>query len=111
MSEKKRAAPVATARPEDAIAVSSAASSANKAAQSDSQRAAYIAALLDLFGIRCHELAHRVRAGVLSFIDAVDIAYEAAIWSGLSDAVGDDRVQAAMREAFMGVRKPKGDQS
>jgi hypothetical protein len=60
-------------------------------------------ALLDLFGTRCHELAERVRLGVLPFFEGVDLAYSAAIWSGLTDAVGDDAVQAVMAEAFMGV--------
>jgi hypothetical protein len=58
---------------------------------------------LDLFAVRCRDLRDRVMAGSIPFIDAVDIAYEAAIWSGLVDDVGDDRVQAAMALAFGAV--------
>jgi hypothetical protein len=60
---------------------------------------------LELFGVRCHELAQRVNAGTIGFIDAVDMGYSAAIWSGLGDEVGDDAVQKVMAEAFMGARK------
>jgi hypothetical protein len=60
---------------------------------------------LDLFGARCRELAERVNFGSISFIDAVDMAYSAAVWSGLADDLGDDAVLAVMRDAFMGVRR------
>jgi hypothetical protein len=60
---------------------------------------------LDLFGTRCHELAERVSAGVMPFVQAVDLAYEAAIWSGVCDSVGDDAVQKIMAEAFMGLQR------
>jgi hypothetical protein len=62
-------------------------------------------AALRLFNARCRMLADRVRAGVLPFIDAVDLGYESAVWSGLCDLVGDDRVQACMAEVFMGLRR------
>jgi hypothetical protein len=55
---------------------------------------------LELFAIRCSELADRVVAGNLAFIDAVDMGYSAAIWSGLVDGVGDDAVQKVMFAAF-----------
>ena len=42
----------------------------------------------------------------LNFIDAVDMAYDAATWSGLADAVGDDVVQETMARAFMKVSRP-----
>jgi hypothetical protein len=60
---------------------------------------------LELFGVRCHELAQRVNAGGISFVDGVDMAYSAAVWSGLADDVGDDAVQKVLRDAFMGLRK------
>jgi hypothetical protein len=66
-------------------------------------RAPYEATLLNLFDLRCRELAGRVRAGRLSIVDAVDMAYEAAIWSGLADGVGDDVVQHVLACAFMGL--------
>jgi hypothetical protein len=60
---------------------------------------------LELFGARCRELAQRVTDGRLGFAEGVDMAYTAAVWSGLGDEVGDDAVQNVMAEAFMGVRK------
>jgi hypothetical protein len=60
---------------------------------------------LALFSERARVLAERVAAGQLGFIDAVDMAYDAAIWSGLADSVGGDKVQAALAAAFMGVLK------
>jgi hypothetical protein len=56
-----------------------------------------------LFERRCKTLAGRVGCNQLNFIDAVDVAYDAATWSGLVDAVGDDVVQATMARAFMTV--------
>jgi hypothetical protein len=41
---------------------------------------------LDLFGARCHELIERINFGAISFIDGVDLAYSAALWSGLEAA-------------------------
>jgi hypothetical protein len=60
-------------------------------------------AQLELFAIRCSELADRVSAGKIKFIDAVDMAHSAAIWSGLVDGAGDDAVQVVMAAAFGGV--------
>ena len=57
---------------------------------------------LDLFHDRCCTLADRVIAGGIGFIDAVDLAYTAAQFSGLADRVGDDAVQAVMASAFIG---------
>jgi hypothetical protein len=65
----------------------------------EARRTVLESSMLRLFNTRCRELA------VLPFIDAVDLAYDAAIWSGLVDLVGDDRVQACMAEAFMGLRR------
>jgi hypothetical protein len=61
---------------------------------------------LILFEQRCQTLADRVGCQQLKFLDAVDLAYEAATWSGLVDAVGDDLVQATMANAFMKVCQP-----
>ena len=55
---------------------------------------------LELFAIRCRDLRDRVVRGDISFIEAVDMAYSAAIWSGLSDDLGDDTVQNVMAVAF-----------
>jgi hypothetical protein len=60
---------------------------------------------LVLFERRCQTLADRVGYQQLNFVDAVDLAYDAAIWSGLADAVGDDMVQATMANAFMKVHQ------
>jgi hypothetical protein len=59
-----------------------------------------LAILLD----RAQMMAARVRAGQVSFIDAVDMAYSAADMSGLIQHYGDDRIQAVLAQAFMGVR-------
>jgi hypothetical protein len=55
---------------------------------------------LDLFAVRCRDLRDRVVVGSINFLDAVDLAYEAAVWSGLADDVGDDVVQSVMAMAF-----------
>jgi len=57
---------------------------------------------LDLFATRCRDQVERVNAGKVPFIESVDLLYSAAVWSGLLDDVGDDAVQAVMRDAFMG---------
>jgi hypothetical protein len=55
---------------------------------------------LRLFEQRCREIVERLDAGLIGFIDAVDLAYSAAVWSGLADHVGDDVVQMVMARAF-----------
>ena len=60
---------------------------------------------LNLFALRCRDLRDRVVAGSIPFIDAVDMGYEAAVWSGLVDDVGDDAVQAVMALAFGTISK------
>jgi hypothetical protein len=42
----------------------------------------------------------------IAFLDAVDVAYEAAVWSGLTSTVGDDVVQATLAAAFANARRP-----
>ncbi len=61
---------------------------------------------LELLALRSLELADRVAAGEIAFLDAVDIAYEAAAWSGLTSTVGDDIVQATLAAAFANARRP-----
>jgi hypothetical protein len=56
---------------------------------------------LDLFAARCDELVERVNGNTIKFVDAVDMAYSAAVWSGLIDDLGDDAVQYVMARAFM----------
>lgn len=55
---------------------------------------------LELLALRCCDLSERVEANTISFLDAVDMAYSAAVWSGLIDSVGDDAVQKVMYAAF-----------
>ncbi len=59
---------------------------------------------LELLALRASELADRVAAGQLAFIDAVDLAYSAAQWSGLTETAGDDMVQKVLAAAFVGAR-------
>jgi hypothetical protein len=60
---------------------------------------------LDLLLDRASVLASRVEAGNLGFIEAVDMSYSAALWSGLIDRYGDDAIQQLLAAAFMHVRK------
>jgi hypothetical protein len=74
---------------------------------------------LEILALRCIELADRVAAGEIKFLDAVDLAYSAAIWadlpneieaSGLIDSkviTGDDIVQATLAAAFADARRPQ----
>lgn len=63
---------------------------------------------LRLFALRSRDLAGRVFNGSLRFIEAVDIGYEAAVWSGLVDLYGDDAVQEILADAFLGFRERRG---
>lgn len=60
---------------------------------------------LELFAIRCSELTDRVQRGEIGFIDAVDMAYSAAQWAGLTETAGDDAVQLVMAAGFQGKKK------
>jgi hypothetical protein len=62
---------------------------------------------VEILALRSLELADRVAAGEIAFLDAVDIAYEAAVWCGLTSTVGDDIVQATLAAAFANARSPK----
>ena len=61
---------------------------------------------LEILALRSLELADQVAAGQRKFIDAVDLAYEAAQWSGLIEAVVDDLVQFTLAAAFANARRP-----
>jgi hypothetical protein len=62
---------------------------------------------LEILAARSLDLAARVKAGEIEFIDAVDIAYEAACWAGLTETVGNDIVQTLLATAFAHVpRRP-----
>jgi hypothetical protein len=60
---------------------------------------------LEILSLRSLELADRVAAGDIALLDAVDMAYEAAVWAGLTETVGDDIVQTILAEAFRNVRR------
>jgi hypothetical protein len=73
---------------------------------------------LEIFAVRCIELGDRAAAGEIKFLDAVDLAYSAAIWADLPNAIeasglidiklvsGDDIVQATLAAAFANARRP-----
>jgi hypothetical protein len=73
---------------------------------------------LEILALRSLEVADRVAAGELAFLEAVDLAYEAAIWAGLPRLIdksglidtaiitGDDIVQATIAAAFANARVP-----
>ena len=61
---------------------------------------------LEILALRSLELADRVAVGEIAFIDAVDVAYDAAVWSGLPNTIGDDIVQATLAAAFANARRP-----
>jgi len=77
---------------------------------------------LEFFAIRCFELADRVAAGNIPFIEAVDLAYSAAVWADLPAAIeasglidynksgvptGDDVIQHTISVAFAHARAPQ----
>jgi hypothetical protein len=57
-------------------------------------------AQLELLAIRSSELADRVAEGTIDFLDAVDMAHSAAVWSGLVEIAGDDQVQKILAASF-----------
>ena len=74
---------------------------------------------LEILTLRSLELADRVATGELPFIEAVDMAYSAAQWAGLPEAIqrsgmidpasittGDDVVQSVLAAAFANARRP-----
>jgi hypothetical protein len=65
----------------------------------------HITRQLAILTLRSFELADRVAVGELELIDGVDMALEAARWSGLTESIGDDAVQAILAEAFAGAQR------
>jgi hypothetical protein len=61
---------------------------------------------LEILALRSLELADRVANRELAFLDAIDLAYSAAEWSGLTEAIGDDVIQATIAAAFANARTP-----
>jgi hypothetical protein len=59
---------------------------------------------LELLALRSFRLADRVASGELQFLDAVDVAFDAAVASGLIDEVGEDVIQVVLAVAFEKVR-------
>ena len=55
---------------------------------------------LAILAMRASDLAERVRFGDIERVDAVDMAYSAALIVGLVDQVGDDAVQIVLANAF-----------
>jgi hypothetical protein len=77
---------------------------------------------LEILALRSIDLADRVAAGELPVIDAVDLAFEAAIWADLPNAIdasglinsniigaptGLDVVQTTIAAAFATLRRPE----
>ena len=63
-----------------------------------------IAQQLEILALRSFELADRVAAGQLQFLDAVDLAFDSAEASGLADLVGYDVIQIVLATIFEKVR-------
>lgn len=63
----------------------------------------FVSAQLSLLAIRASELADQVTRGQINFLDAIDLAYDAAVSAGLVDAVGDDQIQKLLAAAFGGI--------
>jgi len=75
---------------------------------------------LEILALRSIELADRVADGEIGFLNAVDLAYESAVWADLPNAIdksglidtnvsghpsGDDVVQATIAAAFASARR------
>jgi hypothetical protein len=63
-----------------------------------------IAQQLEILARRSFELADRVAAGELQFLDAVDVAFDSAVASGLAESVGYDVIQIVLATSFEMVR-------
>jgi hypothetical protein len=73
---------------------------------------------LEILALHSLQLADQVAAGRIQFLDAVDLAYDAATWARLPEAIdssglitgaitGDDLVQATIAAAFANARNSK----
>jgi hypothetical protein len=65
---------------------------------------------IELLTLHATMLAERVEIGQIGFIDAVDIAYQAALAAGMDQTVGDDQVQAVLHFCFGPARAAAGRQ-
>lgn len=65
-----------------------------------------VARQLSLFAHRCFDYSDQVASGQIDFLDAVDVLQDAAVASGLADAVGMDVIQSVMGTAFANARRP-----
>jgi hypothetical protein len=63
---------------------------------------------LELLFEKCLVLADLVDRRELSFLDAVDIAWDSAVFGGTCARVGPDLVQWVLSRAFMGTPKSGG---
>jgi hypothetical protein len=63
---------------------------------------------LELLHYHATMLADRVEAGLIGFIDAIDLAYQAALAAGMDQTVGDDEIQAVLHDCFGPVRQAAG---
>jgi hypothetical protein len=63
-------------------------------------------AQFEIFARRCLDLADAVAENRIAFLDAIDVAYDGALESGLIASVGDNIVQACMAAAFANARRP-----
>jgi hypothetical protein len=63
----------------------------------------FVAAQLSLLAIRVSQLADQVTRGQINFLDAVDLAYDAAVSAGLVETVGDDQIQKLLAACFSGI--------
>jgi hypothetical protein len=50
-------------------------------------KARHVTRQLEIFALRSIELADRVATGELKFLEAVDLAYAAALWADLPNAI------------------------
>jgi hypothetical protein len=66
----------------------------------------HITKQLEVLAIRAMELADQASVDQLRVLEAVDIAYEAALWAGLVKVVGDDIVSDVLSAAFANARRP-----
>jgi hypothetical protein len=70
------------------------------------KKAARVTRQLELFALRCLEIADRVAANEIPFLDAIDLLYEGARWGGLVESFNDDIIQATMAAGFANARRP-----
>jgi hypothetical protein len=70
------------------------------------RKASRVTRRLEILALRSLELPDRVASGQVKFLEAVDVAYEAALWSSLIEIAGDNVVQATIAAAFANARAP-----